>query len=550
MKQWQKMTVLLLAVLVLTAQLCPGTLAAGDISTTPTGYTSAGDVVYQTFSGTVKVTSSSSYTVKDVVLNWGARGEDCLFLTTYAQDYYTGSYSWDTLSALDGGTGTSDAYQCELYEALQELMQSTHRVRQGYQDTRAYYQFTDCVQNDSSQISSFYSGKATDGKWLSQKYNREHVWPKSKCINTNKQDDSADIMLLRATITSENSSRGNSAYGEGGGYFDPGEAVRGDCARMVLYGYVRWGNTGKMWGMGGVMESLDILLKWMEEDPVDTWEMGRNDSVQSITGVRNVFVDFPELAWLLFGQEIPAELVTPSGMQAQQPCQHKAMQLKNQKDATCTEDGYTGDYICPDCGETVSTGKTIPATGHSFGDWMEAPGGGQERVCGGCGLTETQEPTPCDHANTAVLNDCAATCTEDGYTGDTVCTDCGEMVAQGETISATGHLRTELRDAVDTTCSVSGYSGDTYCEDCGVLLEEGQVIHGTGNHDWSDWVSNEGLSSRYCQVCGKQETQPHPTDPIPAEAAPLPWAWVAAAIFVVIAAGAAVVIVIIQKKRT
>ena len=44
------------------------------------------------------------------------------------------------------------------------------------------------------------------------------------------------------------------------------------------------------------MESLDVLLLWMEQDPVDTWELGRNDAVQAITGTRNVFVDYPEYA--------------------------------------------------------------------------------------------------------------------------------------------------------------------------------------------------------------------------------------------------------------
>ena len=31
------------------------------------------------------------------------------------------------------------------------------------------------------------------------------------------------------------------------------------------------------------------------------------------------------------------------------------------------------------------------------------------------------------------------TCTEDGYTGDEVCTICGEIVKKGEVIKATGH---------------------------------------------------------------------------------------------------------------
>ena len=102
-------------------------------------------------------------------------------------------------------------------------------------------------------------------------------------------------------------------------YYDPNKEsggklnLHGDVARIMLYVYVRWGNTGMMWGSSGVIESRDVLLAWMEEDPVDTWELGRNDSVQSITGTRNVFVDYPELAFLMFGEEIPDDMPTPSG---------------------------------------------------------------------------------------------------------------------------------------------------------------------------------------------------------------------------------------------
>ena len=67
--------------------------------------------------------------------------------------------------------------------------------------------------------------------------------------------------MLRPTATSENSSRSNTAYGESGSYYDPNDEssgtynLRGDCARIVLYVYVRWGNTSYMWGTSGVMES-------------------------------------------------------------------------------------------------------------------------------------------------------------------------------------------------------------------------------------------------------------------------------------------------------
>lgn len=49
--------------------------------------------------------------------------------------------------------------------------------------------------------------------------------------------------------------------------------------------------------------------------------------------------------------------------------------VKNAKDATCTEPGYTGDKDCTVCGETVKTGEVIPAAGHSYKD-------GKCTVCG------------------------------------------------------------------------------------------------------------------------------------------------------------------------
>ena len=67
-----------------------------------------------------------------------------------------------------------------------------------------------------------------------------------------------------------------------------------------------------IFGVDGVIESISVLLEWIEADPVDTWELGRNDAVQSITGTRNVFVDYPEYAWLLFGYAVPNEMQTPS----------------------------------------------------------------------------------------------------------------------------------------------------------------------------------------------------------------------------------------------
>lgn len=84
--------------------------------------------------------------------------------------------------------------------------------------------------------------------------------------------------------------------------------------------------------------------------------------------------------------------------------------------ATCTEDGSV-TVICDDCDEVLST-ETLPATGHS----------------------------------TVVKNVKDATCTEPGYTGDKVCTVCGETVETGEVIPAAGH---SYKDGKCTVCGAA-----------------------------------------------------------------------------------------------
>ncbi len=351
--------------------------SAAEITTTATGYTKAEDVVY------VKN--------ENIIANWGARGEDCTFLSSKAEDFYTGSYTYDVLSQKAGGSGKDDAPSSALYSGLKSMMTAKHTHQTSYGETRGQYRYTDCVSSQYSNISSFYSGRTLSGDWDEAKtWNREHTWPNSKGLGGN---DENDIMMLRPTSVQENSDRGNTAYGESGGFFDPGESTRGDCARIVLYVYVRWGNTSEMWGASGVMESVDVLLRWMAEDPVDTWEMGRNDSVQSITGTRNVFVDYPEYAWSLFGRSVPDEVTTPSGIAA----------------------SGVGGSVGGGASDSSSTEQEeTDECAHEFGKWFtikaptETEEGERERFCDKCGKSE-KESLPKAAQSGSVLSGCTGT---------------------------------------------------------------------------------------------------------------------------------------------
>ncbi len=261
------------------------------------------------------------------IYNWGTRGTTATFLSPNAEAFYTkNNVTLSGFLTLDGSSSESGIPSSALYQELQQLMTVNHSYVISYDNTRPLFMYTDCQNNGTpNTISSFYSGIAIGPEWDGgSTWNREHTWPNSKGDLAGNGEN--DIMMLRPAATSENGSRGNKAYGSSTDtiYFYPNLGsydLRGDVARIILYQYVRWGctNTGSsynatsIFGADGVIESQDLLLTWIEQDPVDTWEMGRNDSVEAITGTRNVFVDYPELAFDLFNESVPTGYTTPSG---------------------------------------------------------------------------------------------------------------------------------------------------------------------------------------------------------------------------------------------
>ena len=314
------------------------------------------------------------------VYNWGARGdvadeED--FTRSSAEEWYAAEgVTYEELAQLSGSANTSSVTSSALYQKLRKLMQGAVTDTTSYEDIKTLCMYTDC-QNGGGKISSFYSGKEIGPSWDGS-WNREHTWPNSKGdANGNGEND---IFMVRPTHTSENSSRGNTAYGESGSYYNPNREsggqydLRGDVARIVLFVYVRWQNYNSsaavLYGSNGVIESRAVLLKWMEQDPVDTWELGRNDSCQSITGTRNVFVDYPELAFLMLGADVPDNYQSPSGVggavayNITAKSNNTTYGTVSLSGKTITATPKTGYYAS---GYTVTSGKaTVTQEGNTF----------------------------------------------------------------------------------------------------------------------------------------------------------------------------------------
>ena len=81
-----------------------------------------------------------------------------------------------------------------------------------------------------------------------------------------------------------------------------------------------------------------------------------------------------------------------------------------------------------------------------------------------------------------------------------VCEYCGRAYGAKDAANHTGI--TEVKNAKAATCTADGYTGDTYCKGCGVKLRSGTVDKATG-HTWGAWTSNgDGTHTRTCKRDG------------------------------------------------
>lgn len=261
--------------------------------------------------------------------------------------------------------------------------------------------------------------------------------------------------------------------------------------------------------------------------------------------------------------------------------------LKDQKEPSCYEEGYTGDTYCSDCNVKIKDGQSIAKSAHSpasvwttdeTNHWKKcqtvgcgniidkAPHNGGEAtcvskaVCSVCNVAYG-EVNPSNHKHTEVRDAKDATCCESGYTGDTWCIDCNTKISSGSDIPATGkhtdadgkwetdgtnHWHTcyfgtkfdvtahtggeatckkqaecsvcghsygefdsnnhkgttYVKDQKEATCYEEGYTGDTYCSDCNVKIKDGQPIAKKAHNPASVWTTDETDHWKECQTVG------------------------------------------------
>ena len=165
------------------------------------------------------------------------------------------------------------------------------------------------------------------------------------------------------------------------------------------------------------------------------------------------------------------------------------------KAATCTEKGNIEYYTCSVCGLIFT-----------------------EEACENL-ITAEDTVLDFDYTNhstdeTVTKNAKAATCTDDGYTGDVYCKACDHLISAGQTIPSAGaaHVFGAWTEKTAPGCTEDGEEARV-CANCGAT--ETRPIPALG-HDWGEWTDDaqdtpsctkDGKQNRVCARCGETETR-------------------------------------------
>ena len=183
-------------------------------------------------------------------------------------------------------------------------------------------------RDGSGNYSQYENGNGTQ----SNSWNREHIWPKSHGFPDEDDNAYTDVHNLKPCDRSVNSSRGTKDFDFGGNQhseasdcltdsdsWEPPDYVKGDIARILFYMVVRYdpgvdheNNTFDLElvdyttpnNTEPILGKLSSLLDWHLSDPVDDFEINRNEIIFGFQQNRNPFIDHPNLVNYLWGDNV------------------------------------------------------------------------------------------------------------------------------------------------------------------------------------------------------------------------------------------------------
>lgn len=204
---------------------------------------------------------------------------------------------------------------------------------------------SDRDMSNHENVILMYSGWSVNA---AQEYNsgkgwtRGKVWAKSHGDFGDTKGAGTDVHHIRPVDLSVNSARSNKDFDYGGNRYidgdgetdcysdvdswEPRDAVKGDIARMLFYMATRYeGDNGEpdlelvddvrtieLCEPGkGYHGRLSTLLEWHRADPVDSFEIRRNNIIFSFQNNRNPFIDHPEFADKIWSVTVADKILAP-----------------------------------------------------------------------------------------------------------------------------------------------------------------------------------------------------------------------------------------------
>lgn len=235
----------------------------------------------------------------------------------------------------------------ELKEALYQIISNhiTYPYTSSSTDTWDIIQLSDQDPENHDNMILVYTGRSQDKGYRdgtgnysqyengngnqNNSWNREHVWPKSHGFPDEDDNAYTDIHNLKPCDRSVNSSRGTKDYDFGGSEhseaiecltdsdsWEPPNSVKGDIARILFYMVVRYDpgydHNNNSFDLElvdyttpnnnePILGKLSSLIQWHNDDPVDDFEINRNEIIYEFQENRNPFIDHPNLVNFLWG---------------------------------------------------------------------------------------------------------------------------------------------------------------------------------------------------------------------------------------------------------
>ncbi|AWX69365.1 endonuclease [[Mycoplasma] anseris] len=140
-----------------------------------------------------------------------------------------------------------------------------------------------------------------------------HVWPSDIYVNE-KHGNYPYGTVKTSTFTSLNGTKVGDSFEDGNPVCEPIDAFKGDVARAILYfsftykdQNLRNNQSAKRFYIDDTNKInpafLKTLLKWHHDDPIDQFDIDRNNAIAKHQTVRNPFIDYPELVDVIFNNK-------------------------------------------------------------------------------------------------------------------------------------------------------------------------------------------------------------------------------------------------------